>query len=176
MKKLFNFFITFIHPFSCILMIYFVVATLMLSNDLINAVKDDVPLENYLETKIYHNVNVTVEKEKISGNLNQYIQTKNISDRCYIEYCGFSHAGNFQLSSIKFIQVERHSFLNKSCLDAEEKHCFRNVSEAYVEQVTKQARQKHKRGGILWLIYSAVALIFLLLLGRKHRLPDEYKI
>ena len=44
MKKLFNFFITFIHPYSCILMIFFVVATLMLSSDLINAVKDDVPL------------------------------------------------------------------------------------------------------------------------------------
>ena len=33
MKKLFNFFITFIHPYSCILMIFFVVATLMLSTD-----------------------------------------------------------------------------------------------------------------------------------------------
>ena len=176
MKKFFNFFITFIHPYSCIVMIFFVVATLMLSSDLINAVKDDVPLENYLETKIYHNVNVTVEKEKISGKLNQYIQTKNMNDRCYVEYCGFPHAGNFQLSSIEFIHVDRHTFLNKSCLDAEEKHCFRNISEAYIEQATKQARQKHERGGILWLIYSASALIFLFLLGRKYRLPDEYKI
>ena len=181
MKKLFNFFITFIHPYSCILMIFFVVATLMLSSDLINAVKDDVPLENYLETKIYHNVNVTVEKEKISGKLNQYIQTKNMNDRCYVEYCGFPQAGNFQLSSIEFIHVDRGhvdrvTFLNKSCLDAEEKHCFRNISEAYIEQATKQARQKHERGGILWLIYSASALIFLFLLGRKYRLPDEYKI
>ena len=174
MKKFFNFFITFIHPYSCIVMIFFVVATLMLSSDLINAVKDDVPLENYLETKIYHNVNVTVEKEKISGKLNQYIQTKNMNDRCYVEYCGFPHAGNFQLSSIEFIHVDRHTFLNKSCLDAEEKHCFRNISEAYIEQATKQARQKHERGGILWLIYSASALIFLL--GRKYRLPNEYKI
>lgn len=153
MKKLFNFFITFIHPYSCILMIFFVVATLMLSSDLINAVKDDIPLESYLETKIYHNVNVTVEKEKISGKLNQYIQTKNMNDRCYVEYCGFPHAGNFQLSSIEFIHVD-----------------------TYIEQAKEQARQTRKRGGILWLIYSASALIFLFLLGRKYRLPDEYKI
>ena len=176
MKKLFNFFITFIHPYSCILMIFFVVATLMFSSDLISIVKDDIPLESYLETKIYHNVNVTVEKEKISGKLNQYIQTKNMNDRCYVEYCGFPQAGNFQLSSIEFIQVERHSFLNKSCLDAEEKHCFRNISEAYIEQAKEQARQTRKRSGILWLIYSASALIFLFLLGRKYRLPNEYKI
>ena len=176
MKKLFNFLITFIHPHPCILVVFFVVATLMFSSDLISIVKDDIPLENYLETKIYHNVNVTVEKEKISGKLNQYIQTKNMNDRCYVEYCGFPHAGNFQLSSIEFIHVDRYTFLNKSCLDAEEKHCFRNISEAYIEQAKEQARQTRKRGGILWLIYSASALIFLFLLGRKYRLPDEYKI
>jgi len=50
------------------------------------------------------------------------------------------------------------------------------VTSIYIEQGTKQARQKHERGGILWLIYSASALIFLFLLGRKYRLPNEYKI
>ena len=68
MKKLFNFLITFIHPHPCILVVFFVVATLMFSSDLISIVKDDIPLENYLETKIYHNVNVTVEKEKFQAN------------------------------------------------------------------------------------------------------------
>lgn len=99
-----------------------------------------------------------------------------MNDRCYVEYCGFPQAGNFQLSSIEFIHVDRYTFLNKSCLDAEEKHCFRNISEAYIEQAKEQARQTRKRGGILWLIYSASALIFLFLLGRKYRLPNEYKI
>ena len=43
MKKLFNFLITFIHPHPCILVIFFIVATLMFSSDLISSVKDDIP-------------------------------------------------------------------------------------------------------------------------------------
>ena len=74
---------------------------------------------------------------------------------CYIENCGFPHAGEFQLSSIQIWEKGRRKYIFKSCIN-DEKDCFYNITNEFIHALKEEEMNslefdmKLSLGGVLF--------------------------